>query len=221
MPVLDSMMSYASTGASIGGPWGAVAGAAVGLFAGLMDDNDQAAQMNKLVDAYIDQAKAKNKLNLQEAARNASEINRQRSLAYIQTAQSLQHMQAEGSTATAQVNVMQAVTDSIGNSSKIVKSDINHQMNDARAQIELNAETVQENLNVSLDTMINQAKSSFAAVSMNGVHSTGSGISSFGQGLVAAGAGLLQYRRAGGSLPWDSKPISAREQAYNNILGVG
>lgn len=214
-----SMASYAAMGAAIGGPWGAAAGAVVGLVSSLISSGEQREQQNKMVDAAIKANEAKTKLIMQEAARSAGEINRQRTLAYVQTAQAMQHIQKEGGAGTAQANLQVAVTEAIGASAGAVKSDIDHQMNEAQAQLEFNAETQQENINQSLIGMLNQARSSFTPVSTQGLQQQSSG---WGSALMAVGQGIMAYKGAGGTFGSSAAAapkMNAAPTTWNSIGG--
>ena len=205
-----SIASYTALGAQFGGPWGAAAGAAFGLGMSLFGQADQAAQQRRMVEAAIKAAEARNKLNMQEAARAAAEINKQRTLSYIQTAQALQHINKEGAVGTGQANLRTAYADAIGNSSRLIQSDIDQQMNEARGLTALNAEIQQDNLNSSLTTMMNNARSNFTPVNTTGLTSGGGSIWS---NLIGATAqGVLGYQQAGGT--FGTKLSSTSQSSY-------
>lgn len=207
-----AMASYTALGAQFGGHWGAAAGAAFGLGMSLFGQADQAAQQRRMVEAAIKEAEARNKLNMQEAARAAAEINKQRTLTYIQTAQALQHINKEGAVGTGQANLRTAYADVIGNSSRLIQSDIDQQMNEARGLTVLNAEIQQDNLNSSLTTMMNNARSNFTTVSTSGLTSGGGSIWS---SIIGASAqGILGYQQAGGTFGSTSKASTPSTYGY-------
>lgn len=190
--------SGAAQGAAAGaafGPWGAAIGAVVGAVSSVLSQKGAAKAQEAQLNAAIEASRSRNKLLMQEAARGTSEINRQRTISYIQTAQALQHLQQQESAAQAESNVALAVTERIGNTVTAIKSDIDHKADDAESQIWLNNEIQQTNLNVSLESMLNNARSQFTPVGgeYRPIGST------WGQALVSIAGSAATYKANGGS----------------------
>lgn len=116
----------------------------------------------RLIEEESKQITLYNKALAAETARAAGEIRRQQSYETRRTAQALVHTKDTAAGMVAQSNVAEATADRVGASSTAVRSDIARQEDAAIASIWDNNEIMNENTNVAMQTMLNQAKGQFA-----------------------------------------------------------
>ena len=141
----------AMQGFAIGGPWGAAIGAGLGFLAG----DAEADAREEAAKAQLAAAAKRNEALLAEAARGISEINRQRTTAFIKTNQALLHYRRQASSEKSSLANEYAAADVIGKSQLIAKNEIDRQLDEAVSQTMFNTEVEQENLNVAVDNLTN------------------------------------------------------------------
>lgn len=143
MSVLSTAGSRSAQGASVGGPWGAVIGAVIGLFEAKSDQHkrlDLLKTQMKLVDE-------RNQSQLNEQARAYSEVAKQRTALTIKTQQAFAYYSAQAGTEKASVANDFAAADMIGTQKLIAQSNIDRQQDAAVAQTKLNLEISHDDLN--------------------------------------------------------------------------
>lgn len=151
---MSGAASGALQGAAIGGPYGALAGAAIGFLAGSAEEKARA----KAAQEALEAANVRNKALVAEAARGISEINRQRTTAFIKTNQSLMHYRRQASSEKSSLANQYAAADVIGKSALIATTEIDRQQDEALSQEMFNIEVVQENFNTGVDNLTNSTK---------------------------------------------------------------
>lgn len=139
-----------------GNPWVAAGAAALGFLSG---NAEQKAQ-NEALKQQFELAKKQNELIIQETARGISEINRQRTLMFMETNRSLRHVQRQAGDATADVLNQYAAADVVGASALVAQSEIERQLSESDAMIRLNNEINNENLNNQVVNLTNSGQSS-------------------------------------------------------------
>lgn len=149
---------------------------------------------------YNEIARERNAAVLKETARNIGEINRQRTVLNMQTNQALFHTGMSASSNRSDLSVYQGITDSIGNTSKVLLSDVERQEAEAKATILQNLETEQFNLNANLESLVNSSISQYsnlntgAAAAVNRKMMAGIGSSVMQLGATAYTQGLFSSK---------------------------
>lgn len=229
---MSGAASGAMQGAAIGGPYGALAGAAIGFFAGSAEEKARA----KAAQEALEAANVRNKALVAEAARGISEINRQRTTAFIKTNQSLMHYRRQASSEKSSLANQYAAADVIGKSALIATTEIDRQQDEALSQEMFNIEVVQENFNTGVDNITNSTKNQLvdATATIDKLYEGEDSMSQF-MGLLNQGASMYmggQFDRglnnAGlGKYAWGSSANAASGQKagsatrnFSNVLGV-
>lgn len=161
--------------------------------------------------AANEMARERNAAILKETARNIGEINRQRTVLNMQTNQALFHTGATASSAMSDLSVFTGVTDSIGNTSKVLLSDIERQEAEVKATVLHNLETEQFNLNSNLESLVNSSISQYSGMS------TGAGAVVQSQMMAGIGSTVLQM----GASAYTQGLFSSGTKAPSNIAPVG
>ena len=169
--------------------WPMIALAGASMASGLLGNGANLKAAAKAIEAESRQVEASNKALIAETARAAGELRRQQTYETIRTAQALQHTKAQAADIVSTTAVSEAMADRVGASAMAVRSDIQRQADTAEASIWDNNELMNENTNVAMHTMLNQAKQSFGVPTIRApVNQTAS---IFAQGLVGMGAAYL------------------------------
>lgn len=169
--------------------WPMIALAGASMASGLLGNGANLKAAAKAIEAESRQVEASNKALIAETARAAGELRRQQTYETIRTAQALQHTKAQAANMVATTAVSEAMADRVGASAMAVRSDIQRQADTAKASIWDNNELMNENTNVAMQTMLNQAKQGFGVPTIRApVNQTAS---IFAQGLVGMGAAYL------------------------------
>lgn len=169
--------------------WPMIALAGASMASGLLGNGANLKAAAKAIEAESRQVEANNKALIAETARAAGEIRRQQTYETIRTAQALLHTKAQAADMVATTNVSEAMVDRVGSSALAVRSDIQRQADTAEASIWDNNELMNENTNVAMQSMLNQAKQSF---SVPGIRAPANQTASiFAQGLIGVGAAYL------------------------------
>jgi len=129
--------------AATGNPWIAAGAAAVGFLSGR---SAQKAQDN-LLRQQLEQTKKQNELIIAETARGVSEINRQRTLMFMETNRALQYTRRQSGDAAANLLNQYAAVDQVGASVLVAQSETERQLSEDTAMLRLNNEINNENLN--------------------------------------------------------------------------
>lgn len=154
------MYSGAAKGAAQGaafGPWGMAIGAGLGMLQGRQADKE----LKRQYEEQLKLMKMQNEAVLREQARGIAEINRQRTITNIQTAQALAHYgkQAQGMAGANAAAIAQS--DARGTASVMLESEVLRQEAEAKALTKFNLETQHENFNTAVDTLSNQTARQF------------------------------------------------------------
>ena len=115
-------------------------------------------------DAKNEFARFRNKQIMTETARQVGELNRQRTVVSMQVNQALASTGAQAEAAQSDMNVAFAMSDSIGNTSQVLLSDVDRQESEAKAVTLQNYETEQFNMNSQLTSLINTGISNYAGI---------------------------------------------------------
>ena len=153
-------------------------------------------------DAKNEFARFRNKQIMTETARQVGELNRQRTVVSMQVNQALASTGAQAEAAQSDMNVAFAMSDSIGNTSQVLLSDVDRQESEAKAVTLQNYETEQFNMNSQLTSLINTGISNYAGITTgsaalvdmqtkaNVISQVGNSFASaYSQGLFGGGAG--------------------------------
>ena len=139
-----------------GNPWVAAGAAALGLLSG---NSAQKAQ-DELLKQKFALTQKQNELMIAETARGVSEINRQRTLAFLETNRSLRHIQRQSGDESANVLNQYAAVDQVGTNVLVAQSEVERQLDENTAMVRLNNEITNENLNNQIVNLTNQGQSS-------------------------------------------------------------
>lgn len=165
--------------------WPMIAMAGLSMASSLMGQQASDEATAKSIKEESAQVAANNKAVIAETARAAGEIRRQQTYETIRTAQALVHVQGQAADMVATTAVSDAMVDRVGASATAVRSDITRQADIAAASIWDNNELMNENTNVAMQTMLQQAKQSFNVPTTKAqVNQTAS---IFAQGLLSVG----------------------------------
>lgn len=129
--------------AATGNPWVAAGAAAVGFLAGRSAQKAQ----NNMLRQQLEQTKKQNELIIAETARGVSEINRQRTLMFLETNRALQHVQRQSGDASANLLNQYAAVDQVGANVLVAQAETERQLSEDTAMLRLNNEINNENLN--------------------------------------------------------------------------
>ena len=138
---------------------GMVAGGGLGL--NYITSRKNRKQVAAQLEAQKKAVEAKNKAVLLETSRQIGEMNRQRSIASLQTTEALAHYKRQAGSQTGSMRAAIATADNIGTASLYMQADIERQRAEAEAMSEFNLETTQENINSQAQSMINNSLSSY------------------------------------------------------------
>ena len=141
-----------------GNPYIAAIAAVIGFFQGRKEDKE----MKREYEEQFRLMKKYNEMLLQEQARGISEINRQRTITNIQTAQAMVHYAKQASGMSGANAAAIAQSDARGTASVMLEAEVLRQESEAKALSVLNLETQHDNYNVTVDTLSNQTKQQFA-----------------------------------------------------------
>lgn len=174
-----------------GNPWVAAGAAALGFLSG----NAEQKARNEALKQQFELAKKQNELIIQETARGISEINRQRTLMFMETNRSLRHVQRQAGDATADVLNQYAAADVVGASALVAQSEMERQLSESEAMLRLNNEINNENLNNQVINLTNSGQSQLRDMSsdLQGDNSTLSNV------FAIAGAAFDIYGATKGS----------------------
>ena len=142
-----------------GATGGMVAGG--GLSLNYITSRKNRKQVAAQLEAQKKAVEAKNKAVLLETSRQIGEMNRQRSIASLQTTEALAHYKRQAGSQTGSMRAAIATADNIGTASLYMQADIERQRAEAEAMSEFNLETTQENINSQAQSMINNSLSSY------------------------------------------------------------
>lgn len=169
--------------------WPMIAMAGMSMASSLLGAQAKDKETEQAIEAEWSQVKANNKALIAETARAAGEIRRQQTYETIRTAQALLHTKAQAADMVATTNVSEAVADRVGASAAAVRSDIQRQADTAEASIWDNNELMNENTNVAMQTMLQQAKQNFGVPTTRAAQNQTASI--FAQGLLSFGSAYL------------------------------
>lgn len=169
--------------------WPMIAMAGMSMASSLLGAQATDKATEQAIEAESKQVQANNKALIAETARAAGEIRRQQTYETIRTAQALIHTKAQAADMVATTNVSEAVADRVGASAMAVRSDIQRQADAAEASIWDNNELMNENTNVAMQTMLQQAKQSFGVPTTRAAPNQTASI--FAQGLLSFGSAYL------------------------------
>lgn len=175
----------AAMGASIGGPWGALIGGIAGTVAGAFSailGNDSAEEAAR---AQLRAAAVANEKNLQELARQISEINRERAIEYRRTQSALTYVETAGTSEEAKARNTYAAADQIGTAVTYAVSNTQMQEDSMKWQEMFNLETSIENTNARVNSLVKTAEGSFYSVDIQSADTDWIGILT---GAAALGA---------------------------------
>lgn len=144
--------------AATGNPWVAAGAAALGFLSGKSADKAQ----KKALEQKLALMQKQNELMVAETARGVSELNRQRSLMFMETNRSLRYVQRQAGDATADVLNQYASVDNVGVTSLVVQSEVERQLDENTNMIRLNNEIQNENINNQVVNLTNQGQRSLA-----------------------------------------------------------
>lgn len=178
----------AMQGFAIGGPWGAAIGAGIGLIQGKAEEEAR----EEAAKAQLEAAKKRNDALLAEAARGISEINRQRTTAFIQTNQAIQHYRRAASSEKSSLVNQYAAADVIGKSALIAKNQVDQELDAAVNQSLFNVEVQQENMNTAVDNLTNSTLNQFVDVTSE-IDALYEGTDSMSQLFDIAGSAFSMY----------------------------
>lgn len=189
----------AAMGGQVGGIWGAVIGGALGLVSGGLDGGKATKRRNSMRKEQMEMAKKQNEMNMREAARQINTINRQRSALVMQSMDSLYYTQKQTSEMQSMGKNQAAAFDQVGASINSFVTDLEYQKQEATARIMTNHEIETINMNDSVTSMMNQARSAFVDATKNMPTTDRDG--SLGSLLSVAQAGSQLYGMYTGSVP--------------------
>lgn len=169
--------------------WPMIAMAGMSMASSLLGAQAKDKETEQAIEAEWSQVKANNKALIAETARAAGEIRRQQTYETIRTAQALLHTKAQAADMVATTNVSEAVADRVGASAAAVRSDIQRQADTSEASIWDNNELMNENTNVAMQTMLQQAKQNFGVPTTRAAQNQTASI--FAQGLLSVGSAYL------------------------------
>ena len=169
--------------------WPMIAMAGMSMASSMLGAQAKDTEAEQAIEAEWSQVKANNKALIAETARAAGEIRRQQTYETIRTAQALLHTKAQAADMVATTNVAEAVADRVGASAAAVQSDIQRQADTAEASIWDNNELMNENTNVAMQTMLQQAKQNFGVPTTRAAQNQTASI--FAQGLLSFGSAYL------------------------------
>lgn len=169
--------------------WPMIAMAGMSMASSMLGAQAKDKETEQAIEAEWSQVKANNKALIAETARAAGEIRRQQTYETIRTAQALLHTKAQAADMVATTNVSEAVADRVGASAAAVWSDIQRQADTAEASIWDNNELMNENTNVAMQTMLQQAKQNFGVPTTRAAQNQTASI--FAQGLLSFGSAYL------------------------------
>lgn len=169
--------------------WPMIAMAGMSMASSMLGAQAKDKETEQAIEAEWSQVKANNKALIAETARAAGEIRRQQTYETIRTAQALLHTKAQAADMVATTNVSEAVADRVGASAAAVRSDIQRQADTAEASIWDNNELMNENTNVAMQTMLQQAKQNFGVPTTRAAQNQTASI--FAQGLLSFGSAYL------------------------------
>lgn len=172
--------------------WPMIAMAGMSMASSLLGAQAKDKETEQAIEAEWSQVKANNKALIAETARAAGEIRRQQTYETIRTAQALIHTKAQAADMVATTNVSEAVADRVGASAAAVRSDIQRQSDTAEASIWDNNELMNENTNVAMQTMLQQAKQNFGVPTTRAAQNQTASI--FAQGLLSFGNAYLSSK---------------------------
>lgn len=166
--------------------WPLIAMAGMSMASSLMGEKSKDKESARAIKAEAEQVKANNKALIAETARAAGEIRRQQTYDTIRTAQALVYNKAQAEDLVSSTIVSNALSDKVGSSALAVRSDIRRQEATAEASIWDNNELMNENANVSMQTMLQQAKQNFGVPTTMARQDQTASI--FAQGLLSVGS---------------------------------
>lgn len=172
--------------------WPMIAMAGMSMASSMLGAQAKDKETEQAIEAEWSQVKANNKALIAETARAAGEIRRQQTYETIRTAQALLHTKAQAADMVATTNVSEAVADRVGASAAAVRSDIQRQADTAEASIWDNNELMNENTNVAMQTMLQQAKQNFGVPTTRAAQNQTASI--FAQGLLSVGSAYLSSK---------------------------
>lgn len=169
--IANSFNQGSGYGAAFGskfGPWGTLIGAGIGGTVGILGGilgNRQADKTFRQLSKVADLA---NQATLQELARNLGQVNRQRTIAAMQTLSALQYVRGSATKQSAASAATFAQADQIGNQLTYIQSTIKDQQQQYNYVTKFNLETQIENSNQQIISLTNQAKNMFTGVNVQG-----------------------------------------------------
>lgn len=169
--IANSFNKGSGYGAAFGskfGPWGTLIGAGIGGTVGILGGilgNRYADKTFRQLSKVADLA---NQATLQELARNLGQVNRQRTIAAMQTLSALQYVRGSSTKQSAASAATFAQADQIGNQLTYIQSAIKDQQAQQNYMTEFNFQTQMQNTNQQVIGLTNQAKNMFTGVNVQG-----------------------------------------------------
>lgn len=160
MSRVSGAASGASKGYQVGGGYGAIAGGILGFVAGGKEAKAQA----RFIEEQKKAIAARNKAVIVETSRQIGELNRQRTIASLQTTEAIAHYKRKAGAEKGSARAAIASADTIGTAAIYMQAETERQLQEAKAMSEFNLETTQENINASAQTLINQALNQYTGL---------------------------------------------------------
>lgn len=200
----------AAFGSKFGG-WGALIGAAAGGIVGSLSSLFQNHEMKKAAQAQFQAANQANKATLGALAQNLADVNRQRSILFMETQSALAYLNAKESAGKGTVTNAIASADQVGSAMQIMNSQVQMQTDNKRFVTKFNTATQVQNQNRQLQAMYNNAKEAFVGVNIQG------GQFSFSQALndIMGSVGAMMQGGGGQMFSGNSSSNNSSSNAGN------